>query len=1857
MPGTKPVLQDTARIGIVNRGEAAIRFIRAVRDFNRLEGTDLKTVAFFTERDKNALFSREADFAYSLQEFPSFQKGKGSPYLDRSMLLQALTRTGCTAVWVGWGFLAEDAEFASLVEQAGLVFLGPDSKAMALLGDKIAAKELAEKADVPICPWSRGPVSSLPEAKEVAERIGYPVIVKAANAGGGRGIRFVLRPQDLGPQFQSAVEETYRITGNRVVFIERLVQKGRHLEVQVLADRYGNVKTFGVRDCSVQRKNQKIIEETPPSGLSSDTIARMEEAALRLVKAARYESAGTAEFLYDLNRDEFYFMEVNTRLQVEHPITEQLYGIDLVQGQIRVARGESIAGLRAEPRGTVIEVRLNAEDPQRDFRPSPGFVSLFRPPAGPGIRVDSGIDQGSEIPPDFDSMVAKVIASGPDRASTLARLERALAEMRIRIEGGTTNRAFLLGLLRNPEIRKGGVHTRFVEELLAAGKEMFPTPDWDIAVVVGAIERYLERAQEEVANFTQQMLTFGSPRDLRPGTGYEVEVSAKGNRYSFLVQGLDEETFLLKNEHSFTVRYQKKSEESQLWAAGTRYAIQIVERGDVLQVEVNGIPYELEFTAGGIVKAPSPGVVLSIPVQVGDQVEKGDVLLTLEAMKMEVVVPASVGGIVREVKVRSGEQVGAGQILVMLDAREQEGKREERPKGELLSFTRFRQAEADHRWETLKGMVKAVLLGYDGNLQVAELYREIKSFQQSHPTFEDRIRALWMEGLTIFVTIERLFSTHQVDSEGELVPVSALELLSHYFKRTVDRKKGFPSSFLASLEGAFRLYGADAEADTERARRVLYRLFKSRAAISAKQDLLLNILGAPQDLEGIREDLSDILDEIALISQPSRQTLADAAINARYHLFDRFILQSIREQKSARVGRILSLLQKGESIGRTSESLVERLLDLGEQEAVPELLRILRQGSPSSGKLALEALSRRLHRDRKVDSVSVMNRMGIRIAEVKSRDGGERFCTFVTYLDPSDAASGVKALWEYGLDSSRKKALTETQEWVVYMEDEEPSRSFDTFHRVLEESALSFDQSSPCSWVCLGVSDRARKVTYRTWVLKEEDSNPRFVEDGGRLQFGPLEYRELRLYRLTNFHLEYLAGGEEYHLVRGVAKENPKDERIFAFVEVSTTRPEFTPDGRIGRMVAFEHVFMEAIYAFRKEQIKRKHRLFWNRIVIHIRPVLDISVRVIQEYAERMAARTLGLGMERLTLYCRFVNPDRQIRERELLFDNIVGTNFTIRDREPSRKPMEPMDSYVAKVVRARQRGTVYPYEIIRMLTSESNDSRRTSYLPGTFEEFDLAPSEGSSPAKPAYRSVKGRPYGMNAANIVFGIIENPLPDGRLVKRVIILSDPTHDLGSLAEGECRRVNAAIDLAEDLGLPVEFLPISAGARIDMDSGTENLDWTAATLKRIIEFTQKGGVIHVIVAGTNVGAQSYWNAEATMLMHTSGLLIMTETASMLLTGKKALDFSGSVSAEDNLGIGGATKIMEPNGEAQIKVKDLQEAYEVLFHHYSLTYVEPGKRWPYRTPTSDPVDRDVSTFPYRDTNGQGFSTVGDIFSTRLNPERKKPFEIRQVMTALVDQDSRPLERWAGMRDAETSVVWEARIGGYAVGLIGIESKPIPRKGEIPYDGPESWSGGTLFPLSSKKTARAINSWSGRLPVVFLANLSGFDGSPESLRKLQLEYGAEIGRAVVNFKGPFIFVVIARYHGGAYVVFSKYLNPELHVVALEGAYASVIGGAPAAAVVFPSQVLKETYADPEVQKAQERLRTDKSFTQKEFDEIFRKVHSEKQFALASKFDRIHSVERALKVGSIDAIIPVSRLRPYIVERIETGLTSSSVR
>ncbi|MCK4812403.1 MAG: ATP-grasp domain-containing protein, partial [Candidatus Marinimicrobia bacterium] len=484
------ILRDNARIGIINRGEAALRFIRAVREYNSLHSTEIKAVAFYIEAEEDAPFVKMADDVLLLSDLTSYPGQQKSPYLDHELMIEGLEYKNCDAIWVGWGFVSEDALFAEKIEKKGIVFMGPSSKAMAMLGDKIKAKNLAEKADVPILPWSRRAVKNIEDAEKISEEIGYPVIVKAANAGGGRGIRFVRRPGELASQFKSAQEETVRITGNDIVFIEALVERGRHLEVQVLADAHGTVNTFGVRDCSVQRKNQKIIEETPPAGLPEDILKSMEEGACRLILAAEYIGAGTVEYLYDLNRKEYYFMEVNTRLQVEHPITESLYGVDLVKGQIDVARGIRVDLSDRIPMGAVIEVRLNAEDPEQDFSPAPGDVILFKAPAGPGIRVDSGIEQGSTIPGDFDSMVAKIIAHAPTRPEAIARLEQALHAMRISIHNGTTNRAFLLELLSNPDIKKGGVHTGFVEELLKNRIKEQVEEKTRIALLAGAVELY-----------------------------------------------------------------------------------------------------------------------------------------------------------------------------------------------------------------------------------------------------------------------------------------------------------------------------------------------------------------------------------------------------------------------------------------------------------------------------------------------------------------------------------------------------------------------------------------------------------------------------------------------------------------------------------------------------------------------------------------------------------------------------------------------------------------------------------------------------------------------------------------------------------------------------------------------------------------------------------------------------------------------------------------------------------------------------------------------------------------------------------------------------------------------------------------------------------------------------------------------------------------------------------------------------------------------------------------------------------------------------------------------------------------------
>ncbi len=1904
-------LNPAARIGILNRGEAALRFVRAVHEHNALHGTRLAAVAFYLEAEEEAPFVRQADLAVPLTAGSAPAGGAASStdsavYRDADRLLAALQGSGCQGVWVGWGFLSEDAAFARRLEERGLAFLGPPWQAMERLGDKVAAKELAERAGVPVLPWSRRPVSGLEEAEAAAKAIGYPCMVKAAGAGGGRGIRAVRAPGELAAQYRSAREEALRVTGGDRIFIERLVERARHLEVQVVADRHGTVLTFGVRDCSVQRRNQKIIEETPPPGLDAALTAAMEQSAADLARAAGYQGAGTVEFLYDLDTGRYTFMEVNARLQVEHPVTEQAYGVDLVQMQIQVALGERLPAARPRRHAAAIEVRLNAEDPERGFAPAPGRVLRLRAPAGPGVRVDSGVEEGTRIPPQFDSMIAKIIAFAPDRAQALARLERALAETSILLEGGTTNRAFLRELLRRPEVRRGGVSTRFVEELLQEGAPLVARREWAAAVAAAVVERYLAWRREELANFRQQLAAGGYPREIARSGGLEVGLRVRGRavrlqvrevapcRYHLLPGnvgtapgGGDGEAGAARGEAApagtVPVEYRPRERESLLAMGGRRFSVQMVERAGGLQVEIDGVPYPVELESGGLVRAPSPALVLSLPVRPGQRVVRGDVLATLEAMKMEMLVLAPEDGTLKELLVRAGEQVAAGQPLARLEGTEDTASRTmpgssadgtARGSAQEAEPVRFLDPGAgapEAPGRVLDQEYLAVFLGFDHDRPGTGLLERMAEQARLDPGYHDALIDLLVRSVEMYGDVERLFSGPPLQAESPARPVPYRELLAHYFRRQGDREKGLPEPFVQALRRALRWYLGEAGDGADPAEALLH-VYRSHADLAAKQDLLREALFLLERLSPPGEAparLSDLLDETAWLAQASNPSLGDAAVHVRARLVDRVLLDRWRAEKREKVGRALELLLRQRRRRRGTRFLVDTLVNTGHHVSFDLAQRYL-SGPEAQRPLILEILARRFNRDRLFQSGELLALPGFSIFEARTADAAPAAGVPTPAAPAGTAPPRAAAAAHLGAAAERSEATgtvqggSERRTLTAAVREGELERLLEELAPALEadpreppEVVLLVQVEGPADaaeegllaafarrplraeWAALGILLPDGQERFYTW---RRDAEGRWGEDADRRGFNPRAWRELRVGRLSRFHQERVYGSESVHVLALKARDNPGDERLVALVEVPSGRPQLDEHGRIARMVALENVFMEAVYALRSQQARRRQRLFWNRIVVHIPAVMQTTLEQNREYAARLAARTADLGLEKIAVYSHRPAVEGT-EEVELVFENISGASFTLRGRTPSEEPLAPVDAYTARVVRARQRGTVYPYEIIKLVTRAGYPVSE-AFPKGDFEEFDL---EGDRAV-----SVRGRPPGRHTGNVVFGLLTSfPPHRPKGLKRVVLLADPTGDMGSLAEAECRRVIAALDLAEERGLPVEWLPVSAGARIEMDSGTENLDWTARALRRIVQFTQDGGEINVLVAGINIGAQSYWNAEATMLMHTRGLLVMTEDAAMLLTGKKALDFSGSVSAEDNVGIGGVERIMGPNGEAQVRARTLYEAYSALLRHYELTWREPGAAWPERQPSTDPADRDAGADPYQDHLGQGFTTIGDVFSPGKNPERKKPFDMRQVMRAVVDRDGPVFERWAGMKDAEVAIVWEARLGGFSAGVIGIESRPLPRIGEVPPDGPESWTGGTLFPLSSKKIARAINAFSGRLPLVILANLSGFDGSPESLRKLQLEYGAEIGRAVVNFRGPILFVVTARYHGGAYVVFSKALNEGLRAAALEGAYASVIGGAPAAAVVFPGLVLKETNADPRIEEARRRLQADRAGYRKEYDALFRQVHAEKQAALARRFDQVHSVERARSVGSIDEIIPLARLRPWLIVGLEEGM------
>lgn len=446
-----------SKVLVANRGEIALRIIRACREMG------IKTVAVYSVADRDSLHVKLADESVCIGAAPARES-----YLNISNVIQAALLQGADAIHPGYGFLAENAYFASLCETHNLTFIGPRAEVIELMGDKVKAREVVSQASVPLVPGSPGAVGDYHEALAIARQIGYPVIIKASAGGGGRGMRLAHNDASLQEALDMARMEAGAAFGNNEIYVEKYLEEPRHIEIQVLGDKYGNIVHLGERDCSLQRRHQKLLEESPSPFVDEPMRQEMGRVAVKAARSAGYFSAGTVEFLVDKNRN-FYFIEMNTRIQVEHPVTEMVTGIDIVKEQIKIAAGERLNLTQDDIRlnGWAMECRINAEDPANDFRPCPGKVDLYLPPGGPGVRVDSAVYSGYNIPPYYDSMVAKLIVWGASRDEVIARMRRALSEFQIgAIE---TTIPFHLQVLGNAFFIRGEVYTNFIQRRLADG--------------------------------------------------------------------------------------------------------------------------------------------------------------------------------------------------------------------------------------------------------------------------------------------------------------------------------------------------------------------------------------------------------------------------------------------------------------------------------------------------------------------------------------------------------------------------------------------------------------------------------------------------------------------------------------------------------------------------------------------------------------------------------------------------------------------------------------------------------------------------------------------------------------------------------------------------------------------------------------------------------------------------------------------------------------------------------------------------------------------------------------------------------------------------------------------------------------------------------------------------------------------------------------------------------------------------------------------------------------------------------------------------------------------------------------------
>ena len=635
---------------IANRGEIACRIIKTAKEMG------IRSIAVYVDADKDSLFVKHADESIRLED---------GGYLDGNQIIEAAKISGAQAIHPGYGFLSENASFARKVKKEKLIWVGPSPNVISVMGDKLKAKELAIKADVPTLPMTSKPSE--------AKKIGYPLLIKAAAGGGGKGMRIVNKEKDLKESIVSAQREAKSGFNDERIFIERYVEKSRHIEIQILGDSFGNVIHLGERECSIQRRHQKIIEESPSPRVSPEIRDAMGDAAVKLAKKIKYQSAGTVEFLFDDKTGEFWFLEVNTRLQVEHPITEEVTNTDLVYEQLRIARGEELGYEQDDISwiGHSIEARLYAEDPNNDFLPETGTLIAFEEDYDAEARWDSGVESGSVVGTSFDPMLAKVISYGANRADAAAKLARALEAAHI--GGLTTNRDFLVAVLRTPEFLDGDTTTDFIDRVKPSRELLLKDENIKHVAAIAALWiQELNRIQDDVLGHLPSGWTNGRIPRQNIKFKYkdnEINVSYKAGRNgSFAVYDSSSAIVHECYENGIDMEYDGKRQFSKISISNNKVLVHMPFGDILLEMLPRFTVPGLEIQAGGLV-APMPGKVISLNVKKGSKVKTGDTLVILEAMKMEHSIKAAEDGVVSELFIGGDDQVENGALLMVIDSK------------------------------------------------------------------------------------------------------------------------------------------------------------------------------------------------------------------------------------------------------------------------------------------------------------------------------------------------------------------------------------------------------------------------------------------------------------------------------------------------------------------------------------------------------------------------------------------------------------------------------------------------------------------------------------------------------------------------------------------------------------------------------------------------------------------------------------------------------------------------------------------------------------------------------------------------------------------------------------------------------------------------------------------------------------------------------------------------------------------------------------------------------------------------------------------------------------------------------------